>query len=529
LTTGRPNTYAQNGIVATPHYLASQAGLRVLQDGGNAVDAIIAANSMLNVVYPHQCHIGGDLFAIVWNPADESLSGLNASGPAPAAESIERIESLGHRSMPERGALSISVPGTVAGWQELSSRFGRLELGAVLKPAIHYARNGAPMSRLFAKAVRVNQDLLSRDSGATSLFLNAVKRGGDIMRQPALASTFELIAEKGRDGFYTGTVAESIVKTLSAQGSAMSLQDLASFQAEWVQPIKTSYRDIELLEMPPNTQGPAALLLANIVEGWPVTELGHTTAAGVHAYVEAKHRAWAERDRHITDPRFYDVPVSHFLDKQVAARYRADIDMERASNPASLPSEDGDTVYLCAVDRDGMAVSLIQSVYNNFGSGVVAPEAGVLFQNRASAFSLDPDDANSLQAGKRPRHTLIPAMILRDGTPEVVFGTMGADGQAQTQLQLLLGMVDLELEPQDALEVPRWRSTVDPDGRVWVLVEPAIGGDTIDGLRARGHEVVLSDQWDSALGHAQAIRIDRERGVLIGGADPRGDGIAAGW
>lgn len=527
--TGRPNTYAESGIVATPHYLASQAGLRMLQEGGNAVDAIIAANAVLNVVYPHQCHIGGDLFAIVWNPADESLSGLNASGPAPADESIDRVRSLGHEEMPLRGALSVSVPGTAGGWQELSSRFGRFGLDRVLAPAIGYARDGAPMSRLFVEAVGVNRELLEQNSGASDLFLGKVSRGGDVFRQPNLAKTFMRIATSGRDGFYTGETAEDVVKTLRANGSAMTLEDLASYQPEWVTPVRTTYRDIELLEMPANTQGPAALLLANIVEGWPVTEMGHTTAAGVHAWIEAKHCAWHERDTHIADPRFYDVPTDRFLDKSVAAAYRDRIDLERASDPALLASEQGDTVYLCAVDRDGMAVSLIQSVYHNFGSGIVAPEAGVLFQNRGAAFRLDPNDSNSLQAGKRPRHTLIPAMILRDGIPEVVFGTMGADGQAQTHLQLLLGMVDFELEPQDAIEVPRWRSTVDPDGRVWVLVDRHMEQSTIDGLSAMGHEVVPGRMWDSSLGHAQAIRIDRQRGILIGGADPRGDGIAAGW
>jgi len=527
--TGRSNTYAQNGIVATPHYLASQVGLRILQDGGNAVDAIIAANAMLNVVYPHQCHIGGDLFSIVWDPTSQTLSGLNASGQAPVRESIERLQSMGLRTMPQRGALSVSVPGTVGGWQQLADRFGKYELGKLLQPAIGYARDGAPMSRLFGKAVRVNHDLLVRDSGASSLFVNSVRRGGDVFRQPGLAATFDRIAKHGPAGFYSGPVADDMVATLQSLGSAIELEDLQSYSPEWVTPISTTYRDIELLEMPANTQGPAALLLANIVEGWPVAEFGHTTAQGVHAYVEAKHHAWHERDIHIADPRFHDVPVERFLDKGVARSFTEKIDLDRASNPGARASDDGDTVYLCAVDRDGMAVSLIQSVYNNFGSGVVAQGSGVLFQNRASAFSLDPDDANSLQPGKRPRHTLIPAMLLRDGVPEVVFGTMGADGQAQTHLQLLIGMVDFGLEPQDAIEAPRWRSTVDPDGRVWVLVDHHMDAETIAGLRSRGHEVVPGELWDSGLGHAQAIRIDRERGILIGGADPRGDGIAAGW
>ncbi|CAN5635497.1 gamma-glutamyltransferase [soil metagenome] len=527
--TGRPNTYAQNGIVATPHYLASQAGLRVLQDGGNAVDAIIAANAMLNVVYPHQCHIGGDLFAMVWDPRDSSLHGLNASGPAGARESVERLQSIGLSSMPLRGANSVTVPGTVGGWQALADRFGTRELGHVLASAIAYARDGAPMSKLFARAVAVNTELLKRDTGAAGVFVPQSWKGGDVLRQPALAATFERVAREGTDGFYRGPVADDIVKTLGGLGSAISHDDLAAYMPEWVMPLRTTYRGYELLEMPPNTQGPAVLLLANIAEGWPVTEFGHTTAAGIHAYVGAKHLAWEERDRHITDPKFYDVPLDRFLDKDIATELRNSIDLERVGAQSGAPSEDGDTVYLCAVDRNGMAVSLIQSIYNNFGSGVVAPEAGILFQNRGAAFSLDPADANVIAPGKRPRHTLIPAMLLKDGTPEIIFGTMGADGQAQTQLQLLLGMVDFELEPQEAIETPRWRSTIDPDGRSWLLIEAEVGEDVISGLRRRGHETVIAEPWDSNLGHAQAIKIDRERGVLIGGADPRGDGIAAGW
>lgn len=527
--TGRPNTYAEHGIVATPHYLASQAGLRILQDGGNAVDAVIAANAVLNVVYPHQCHAGGDLFAIVWHPSEGSLVGLNASGPAAAAESVDRLHELGHQVMPGRGALSVSVPGTVAGWQALVDRFGSRELGSLLQPAIAYARDGAPASRLFVKAINDNHALLEQNEAAGALFLNRLQRGGDMFHQHALATAFEQIAEQGRDVFYTGGVADDIVRTLQSLGSAIDHDDLAGYQPEWMTPLRTTYRDVELVELGPNTQGPAALLLANIVEGWPVTSLGHTTAEGIHAYVGAKHQAWAERDLHIADPRFHDVPLERFLDKGIAATLRDAIDLERARTSGGVPSEQGDTVYLCAVDRDGLAVSLIQSIYNNFGSGIVAPESGILFQNRASSFSLNPNDANVLAGGKRPRHTLIPAMLLRDGVPEVVFGTMGADGQAQTHLQLLLGMVDFGLEPQDAIEVPRWRSTVDPDGRVWLLIEPMVGEETLRGLRALGHDVVEAEPWHSDLGHAQAIRVDRERGVLIGGADPRGDGIAAGW
>jgi gamma-glutamyltranspeptidase/glutathione hydrolase len=305
-------------------------------------------------------------------------------------------------------------------------------------------------------------------------------------------------------------------------------EDLASYEPEWVTPLSTTYRGVELVELPANTQGPTALLMANIVEGWPVEELGHTTGRGIHAYVETKKRAFAERDRWLADPRFVDIPNERFLDKEFAAQHRAAIDLERAAVDL-MPGEDGDTVYLCAVDRDGLAVSLIQSVYNGFGSGVVAPRSGVLFHNRGSAFSLDPRHANALMPRKRPRHTLIPAMLLRDGEPWVVFGAMGADGQAQTHLQLLLGLVDFGLDPQEAIEVPRWVSQNAPDGAPLVQVEPAVGEATIAELRRLGHEVIVGPYWHHAMGHAQIIMFDRQRGVLSGGADPRGDGIAAGW
>lgn len=526
---GRPTTYATNGIVATPHYLASQAGLRVLQEGGNAVDAAIAANAVLNVVLPQQCHAGGDLFALVWEPGSRSLVGLNASGPAPAGATIEWMNSQGHSAMPERGHLAVTVPGSVGGWAALSERFGRFELGASLQAAIGYARNGFPISKQLSAAIELLRPLLEQHEGATQTFLNSgARQPKDILRQPRLAETFERIAREGRDGFYRGSVADDIVATLQAGGSAMTHADLASYEPEWMTPLSTSYRGVELVELPANTQGPTALLMANIVEGWPVEELGHTTGLGIHAYVETKKRAFIERDHWLSDPRFVDIPNERFLDKEIAAEHRAAIDLERAAT-GSRRGEDGDTVYLCAVDRDGLAVSLIQSMYMGFGSGIVAPRSGVLLHNRGFSFALDPAHANALMPGKRPRHTLIPAMLLRDGEPWVVFGAMGADGQAQTHLQLLLGLVDFGLDPQEAIEVPRWVSQNALDGSPLVQVEPAVGEATIADLQRRGHAVIVGPHWHHAMGHAQLIMFDRQRGVLSGGADPRGDGIAAGW
>jgi gamma-glutamyltranspeptidase / glutathione hydrolase len=530
--TGRPTTWATHGVVATPHYLASQAGLRVLQDGGNAVEAAIAANAVLHVVYPHNCHIGGDLFAIVWDPRDQSLRGLNASGPAVTGATVERLRSLGLTAMPERGPHPITVPGTVAGWFALLEKYGsgKREIGALLAPATSYASEGAPLSPKLARYLEDCRPWLSQDPGARDLFFSGPPlRAADLLRQPALAETFGRVARDGRDGFYDGAVADDIVTTLNGLGSQITHDDLASFEPEWVTPLRTPYRHLELVEMPPNTVGPASLLMANIVEGWPVAEWGHTTGAGVHAWVETTKRAFAERDRYIADSRVVDVPLERFVEKSVAASHRAAIDLERVSPEPVVVTSDGDTIYLCVVDQDGLAISFIQSLFMGFGSGVVAPKSGVLFHNRGQGFSLDPDDANVVQPGKRPRHTLIPAMLLRDGVPEVVIGTMGGDAQSQIHLQLLMGLVDFGLDPQQAIEVPRWRHYGQPDGHALLLVEPGVGEETIGDLRRRGHDVTVTAEWFEGMGHSQMIAIDRQRGVLGGAADPRGDGIAAGW
>lgn len=526
--TGRPTAYATNGMIATPHYLASQTGLQVLQEGGNAVDAAIAANAVLQVVYPHNTHIGGDLFAIVWDPRQRKLAGLNASGPAPRGESIERLQALGHASMPQRGAHTVTVPGVVAGWHALRDHYGSRELSTLLQPAADYARRGAPITAKLARALRDHQPLLQQDAGASQVFCLPSPRPGDLLRQPAFAATLERLGREGRDGFYRGPVADDIVATLRGLGSAITHDDLAAYEPEWVEPLRVSYRGYELVELPPNTVGVAALLMANIVEGWPARDLGHTTGAGMHAWIEAQKRAFHERDRWVGDPRFATTPLERFVAPAAGAAHRAAIDLERASRPALSHSQEGDTIYLCVVDRDGLAVSLIQSIFMGFGSLVVAPESGALFQNRGAAFNLDATHPNALAGGKRPKHTLVPAMLLRDGEPVIVFGCMGGDGQTQTHLQLLLGMVDFELEPQAAIETPRWRSFTDEQGAL-VRIEPGVGSDAIAGLERRGHRVVVSEEWDESMGHAQMIRIDRARSVLAGGADPRGDGSAVGW
>jgi gamma-glutamyltranspeptidase / glutathione hydrolase len=529
MMTARPTTYAQHGMISTPHYLASQVGLRVLQEGGNAVDAAIAANATLNVVLPHQCHIGGDLFALVWDPSDESLDGLNASGPAPSGASVDQIRSLGHTSMPERGALPVTVPGTVAGWSALAKRYGSRGLDQLLAPAAGYARDGFPISAKLSASINFLGPLLDQFESASKVFrANGVPATADILRQPALAGTFDRVRAEGPAGFYEGAVAADIARTLQSGGSAMTEEDLATFEPEWVKPLSVNYRGVELVEFPPNTQGPMALLLANIAEGWPVTEIGHTSAAGVYAYSEAVRRALVERNAYIADPRTSDVPLERFTDKDVATAHREAIDRRRPSN-LRPEHEAGDTVYLCVVDGNGLAISLIQSLYMGFGSGVLAPESGVLLQNRGFSFSLDPEHPNAIAGGKRPRHTLIPGMLLKDGKPWTVFGCMGGDAQAHIHMQLLMGLVDFGLDPQSAIETPRWVATSDMQGEPALIIESRFEPKVLQELHDIGHQLDVGAEWDARTGHSQMIQIDRERGVLAGGADPRGDGAAVGW
>lgn len=529
METGRPTVYSTDGMVATPHYLATKVGLDVLSAGGSAIDAVLAANAVLHLVIPHQCHLGGDLFAIVWDPRDGELRGLNASGPAPKGSSVDQIRELGHEAMPERGELAVTIPGTVAGWTELHDRYGRHDLASLLAPAIAYAERGVPISAKLAEAIVGHEWLLERDEAAHSTFSGRENlRAGDIIRQPALAGTLKAIAAEGRDGFYRGDVAEDIVERLRQGGSAIELEDLASFEPEWVEPVSVHYRDVELVELPANSQGPAALLLALLAEEISPKQIHADSAALLDLEARAVGRVFEDRDRFLSDPRFGGVEEDRFTSVHYAGELLAEVSESSAPALSGVPGEDGDTAYLCAVDRDGLAVSLIQSVYMGFGSGVMAPRSGVLFQNRAFSFSLQPDHVNVLAGGKRPRHTLIPAMLLRDARPWTVFGAMGGDGQAQTHLQLLHQLVDRGRAPQEAIEAPRWLRQATPDGRVSLRVEPAFGGALIDELRGLGHEVVIGDRWDQRMGHAQMIQIDSERGVLAGGADPRGDGLALG-
>jgi len=530
---GRLTTRATEGMVATPHYLASVAGLRVLQSGGNAVDAAIAANAVLNVVYPHMCALGGDAFFLVWDPTDRLLYALNGSGRSPRAAGFDALRAAGYATMPARGVHAVTVPGALSAWEAVLERFGRLGFADVLQPAIAYAERGFPVSPSLSVAIARGRELLERDPAAARQFLPGgdVPGAGDVLRQPDLAASLRLIAGRGADALYRGALGRAVVQTLQASGGLMDEQDLADHRSDWVEPLRTTYRGVELVELPPNTQGVTALEMANVVEGFALAGMGHNTARQIHHMVEAKKLAFRDRDHYVTDPAFSDIPVERLISKRYADELRRAIDPQRAAVDSADRVGGGDTIYLCVVDRDGLAVSLIQSIFQGFGSGVVAEGTGILLHNRGFSFSLDPDAANRLEGGKRPMHTLIPAMLLRDGAPWVVLGTMGAHGQAQTHLQLLSDLVDFGMEPQAAIDSSRWVSGRGNEGDPphVLYLEPEIGPEVVEQLRVMGHDARVSEDRAVLMGHAHMIEIDRERGVLTGAADPRSDGVALGW
>ncbi len=527
----------RNGMIATSQPLASAAGLRVLQQGGNAVDAAVTAAAVLSVVEPTMNGVGGDLFAIVYDARTKSIRGLNASGRAPAASSPEEFARRKLDTMPYRGELSVTVPGVVDGWHELLSKHGTIGLDRALAPAIGYARDGFAVSEIIAHQWKDAESVLSRDVAAASTFLpgGRAPATGEVFRNPALASTLEQLAKGGRDAFYRGAIATAIAADMRKRNGLLTEADLAAHRADWVEPLSTSYRGYQVLELPPNTQGVAALQMLNVLEGFDLKALGHNSAAYLHLLVEAKRIAFADRDAWLAD---YDsVPadvLKRMLSKDYAAERRREIDPARAareyksltipgvSNAADIhPEARGDTIYLTAADGDGNVVSLIQSIYESFGAGIVAGDTGIVLHNRGSLFSLRPGHPNRVGAGKRPFHTLVPAMVLKDGRPWLSFGVMGGDMQPQGHVQVLLNLIDFGMNVQEAGEAPRFRHSANG-----VALESAISPEARFGLDARGHRLISSI---GAFGGFQGILIDQRSGVLMGGSDPRKDGLAIGY
>ena len=536
----RSAVMARNGVIATSQPLATAAGLRVLQSGGNAIDAAVTAAAVLSVVEPTMNGPGGDLFAIVYSARDHKIHGLNASGRAPALATLDEFRKRGLQRIPLRGELSVSVPGVVDGWNELLTKYGTRTFSQALEPAIKYARDGYPVSEIIAMQWKEVESVLARDPYAAKTFLIGGKApaAGEVFRNPALADSLEQIAKGGRDAFYKGAIAKAIADDMERRNGLIRLGDLAAHRADWVEPISTTYRGYQVLELPPNTQGVSALEMLNIMEGFDLKALGHNTAPYLHALVEAKKIAFADRGAWIGDPGTTpSKAIERMLSKSYAAARRKEINPDKAADanaypPLTLegrstpargadPAGRGDTVYLTAADSEGNVVSLIQSLFEAFGSGIVAGDTGIVLQDRGNLFSLDSGHPNQLAPGKRPFHTLIPAMIMKDGSPWVSFGVMGGDMQAQGHAQVVANLIDFGMNIQDAGEAPRFRHT-----GTGLMLESPFTAEARAGLTARGHHIITGHD---AFGGFQGIMIDPRTHVLIAGSDPRKDGMAAGW
>jgi len=515
-------------MVATPHYLASAAGLKVLTDGGTAMDAAVTANAVLTVIYPDQTSIGGDCLLLAYDAATRSLHGLNGSGAAPAAATASKLREAGATRMPRDGIETVTVPGTIDAWDAALTRFGRFGLNRALQPAIAYARDGFPVSPRVSTSITAQRTALEANEALRRIYLpNGVPpKAGERLLLPELAQTLELLAHKGRDAFYTGPIAAKIIATAARLNGVLSEADLAAHRAEWVEPIRSVYRGIQVASMPPNSQGLTALLGLNLIQ--QATPSGSWGAAlHLHPMIEATKLAFAVRDRELADPRLIPIDTDRLLSTDFAADLWRSFDPKRAMIGA--PQRVGDTVFVCAVDRDGNAASLIQSIYQGFGSRVVADNTGVLLHNRGSYFSLKPGHPNELAGGKRPLHTLMPAMLLRDGELLGPIGTQGGDAQAQVLMQLVSNLIDFDTDPQEAIEAPRWLAggRDDLDGTL-VKLEAHFDLAAVAGLRALGHTVEATHAWDVDFGHAQMILRDAT-GLLRGAADPRADGAAIGY
>ena len=533
---------ARRGMVATSQPLASAAALQVLREGGNAVDAAVTAAAVLSVVEPTMNGIGGDLFALVYNPRTKKVHGLNASGRSGAAATPEAFAARGLDRIPYRGVLSVSVPGVVDGWAELLARHGTISLSRALAPAIDYARDGFPVSEIIARQWRAEEKTLAADAAAARTFLpgGRAPAPGEVFANPRLAATLRQLAEGGRDVFYRGPVGAAIAADIAARGGLLTAADLAAHRGDWVEPIATTYRGRQVLELPPNTQGFVALEMLNILEGFDVKALGHNSAALLHLMVEAKRIAFADRDAYLAD--LDSVPaarLARLISKEYAAERRREIDPSRAvagyapgtadpdaptlgpSVPGREPRAAGDTVYLTAADGNGFVISLIQSVFESFGAGIVAGETGVTLHNRGSLFVLDEGHPNRVAPRKRPMHTLVPAMVLAEGRPWLSFGVMGGDMQPQGHVQALVNLIDFGMNVQEAGEAARFRHR-----GADLLLESAIGPGVREALRALGHRP--ADAF-GAWGGFQGILIDPRTGVLMGGSDPRKDGLAIGF
>jgi gamma-glutamyltranspeptidase/glutathione hydrolase len=541
----RSEVLAQHGMVCTSHPLATQVGVAVLKAGGSAVDAAIAANATLGLMEPVSCGIGGDLFAIVYSAKEKKLYGLNASGRSPLGLSLPQMQAeltkLSRASIPSRGLLPISVPGAVDGWFELHGKFGKLPMKEVLAPAIRYARDGFPVTELIA----YYWNLSVRSAQANPLpgaFLETFAPGGrapacgEVFRNPDLVKTYSLVAEKGRDAYYLGEVADKTDAFMRANGGWLGKIDFERHRSTWVEPVSVNYRGYDIYELPPNGQGIAALQMLNVLEGFDLRAMGFQSADVFHVMIEAKKLAFEDRAKFYADPDFAKIPLKGLLSKDYATERRKLISLDRAgrSYDAGNPTlQEGDTIYLTTADAEGNMVSLIQSNYRGMGSGIVVPGLGFGFQNRGEMFVFEPGHANLYAPGKRPFHTIIPAFIMKDSQPFLSFGVMGGAMQPQGHVQMVVNLVDFGLGVQEAGDAARWQHEGSTDYDTpkmkaggWVNLENGIPGGVVSELKRRGHDL-RTDR--GGYGGYQAILWDAKNKVYHGASESRKDGCAMGY
>lgn len=528
---GRSVVSTKSGIVAANHPAAAAAGVRMLDRGGNAIDAAIAANAMMGVVEPASNGIGGDLFVLYNQAKTGTTFGLNASGWSPAGLNGAGLRARGFIEMPSTGIHTVTVPGAVAGWDALCSRFGTLPLADLLAPAIHYAEEGFPVTEIVAQGWANCAERLveHRNTAKTYLIDGRAPHIGEIFRNPDVARSLKRIADSGRDGFYRGPTAQALLRLSDELGGTMIAEDLERFEPQWVEPISTTYRGWTIQEIPPNSTGIAALLMVNIMEQFPLREWGFHSAKALHVMIEAKKLAFADLIRYIGDPRSSRIPVDALLSKEHAASRAKQIDMRRAAAAVEPSRLDGftnsaghDTIYLCAIDSEGNIASLIQSIYSGFGSGLVPEGTGFALHNRGALFTLEPDHPNTLMPRKRPLHTIIPGFMEKDGV-RIGFGIMGGFNQPQAHAQFVANVADFDLTIQEALEAGRFTKPTF-DGRD-VCVEPLIPEYVLRELQALGHELLVAPHRSGVFGWGHAV-MSTPGGVHFGASEPRHDGAA---
>lgn len=530
----RSEVIGQNGMVATSHPLATQIGLDILKNGGNAIDAAISANIALGLMEPTGNGIGGDLFAIVWSAKDKKLYGLNASGPAPQDISIDYIKSKGLKKIPSFGPLPVSVPGAVDGWIKLHERFGNIDFENLFEPTIKYAQEGFPVTETIAYYFERSKSRYLDFPNFKETWMKSgdTPKKGEIFKNLDLAKTLEEISKTKRKSFYEGRLAKEIARFIKDQGGFLSFEDMSNYQSEWVEPVSSNYRGYDVWELPPNGQGIAALQILNILEGFDLKSMGLNSAEYVHHFVEAKKIAFADRAKYYADPKFNNINIEYLISKEYAELRRREINASKASQTDSAGVlKNGDTIYLTTADKDGNMVSLIQSNYRGMGSGMIPNNLGFMLQDRGELFSLNPDHANSLMGGKRPFHTIIPAFVTKDGEPFLSFGVMGGATQPQAHAQIMINLIDFEMNLQEAGDAPRIvhsGSSQPTDEQMldggYISLESGFKDTVIDELEKKGHTI----KYDKGVfGGYQAIM--KINNVYFGASESRKDGQASGY